>query len=57
MGGVLYSLAILGILGLAGGLLLAGTLNTLVHSRKDCPICWQSIPANAEVCPQCKAKL
>lgn len=57
MGGVFYSLVILAVLGLAAGLLFAGGLNKIVHSRKDCPMCWESIPAKAEVCPKCHAKL
>ncbi len=57
MSDVLYLLLILGILSLGGGLLFGDVLNRLVHSRKDCPLCWQSIPSAAEVCPKCKAKL
>ena len=54
---VFFILLILGILGLAAGVLFGGIFNKVVHSRKDCPLCWESIPAKAEVCPHCKAKL
>jgi predicted amidophosphoribosyltransferase len=57
MSDVFLVLLILGILALAGGVLVGGVLNKVVHSRKDCPLCWQSIPADAMVCPKCKAKL
>ena len=54
---VLFILLVLGILALAGGVLFGGMLNKLVHTRKDCPLCWESIPSSATVCPKCKAKL
>jgi predicted amidophosphoribosyltransferase len=57
MSSVFFILLILGILALAGGVLFGGVLNSVVHSRKDCPLCWESIPASAEICPKCKAKL
>jgi hypothetical protein len=50
-------LLVLGILGLGAGVVFGGVLDKVVHSRKDCPLCWQSIPADAQVCPKCEAKL
>ncbi len=57
MSDVFFILLLLGILGLAGGVLFGGILNNVVHSRKDCPLCWESIPSVAETCPKCKARL
>ena len=57
MSSVVFILVILGILGLAAGVLFSGILQKLVNTRKDCPLCWESIPAKAEVCPKCHAKL
>ncbi len=57
MSDILLILLVLGIFGLAGGVIFGDALNRIVHSRKDCPLCWQSIPADAEVCPKCKRKL
>lgn len=57
MSDVFFILLILGILGLGGGLLLGGVVNKVVHARKDCPLCWESIPTASEACPKCKAKL
>jgi hypothetical protein len=57
MSNVLFILIILGILALAAGLFFGGVLDAIVHSRKDCPLCWESIPAKAEICPKCKARL
>ncbi len=57
MSDIFFVLLVLGILALAGGLLFGGALNKLVHSRKDCSLCWQSIPADVTVCPKCKARL
>ena len=50
-------LLFVGILAFAGGLIFAGTLNKIVSARQDCPLCWESIPANVEYCPKCKRKL
>lgn len=57
MGDSIPILIILAVLGIAGGVLIAGTLNKIVHSRQDCPICWESIPTGVEYCPKCKRKL
>ena len=57
MAEALFSILVLGILALAAGLFFGGVLDKIVHSRKDCPLCWESIPSSAETCPKCKAKL
>lgn len=57
MADIFFLLLILGILALAGGLLFGGILNKVVRASKDCPLCWESIPADAAACPKCKAKL
>lgn len=57
MSDVFLILLVLGVLGLAGGMFFGGVLDKIVHSRKDCPLCWESIPAESEICPNCKAKL
>jgi hypothetical protein len=57
MPSVLFIICILGFLGLAAGLFFGGVLEAIVHSRKNCPLCWESIPANVAVCPKCKGKL
>ena len=57
MGEVVPILVVLGVLGLAGGILFAGTLNKVVNARQDCPLCWESIPAGVETCPKCHRKL
>ncbi len=57
MSSVLFILLILGILGLASGVIFGGVLQKLVNTRKDCPLCWESIPAKATICPKCKARL
>jgi hypothetical protein len=52
-----FILLVLGILALAAGILFGGVLNKVVHSRKDCPLCFESIPAAATICPKCHANL
>jgi len=57
MAEALFIILVLGILALAAGLFFGGVLDKIVHSRKDCSLCWESIPSSAETCPKCKAKL
>ena len=57
MSDIFLILLVLGVLGLAAGMLFGGALDKIVHSRKDCPLCWEAIPAESAVCPKCKAKL
>lgn len=57
MGEVIPILVVVGVLGIAGGILVAGALNKVVHARQDCPLCWESIPAGVAYCPKCKRKL
>jgi hypothetical protein len=42
---------------LALGGAAAQAVDSALDRRDECPLCWESIPANATVCPKCKAKL